>query len=253
MNRLRIIPYAVYPADFNMAADEAIMSCQGTVLRFYGWTRPTLSFGRNETGLDAIDLESCRRHQIDWVKRLTGGKTVLHQHELTYSISGDIDAFSPSILQTYHMISHPLSQALQQSGVQAAVAPRQQRKLKSSICFEEVSAYEIAVNGKKLVGSAQYRKSDRFLQHGSILDDLDWELWKQVWKIPSRSSLLERRITTYRQETGTELDMARFCELFAEKLATSLGLSPVIEDFTIDEIKQIEVLLQNYRRTDDVF
>lgn len=246
MKRLRLIPYSDYSAAFNMAADEYILSRPGTTLRYYGWSHPTLSFGRNNKKLDEIDLDVCKANQIELVSRLTGGKTVLHQHEITYSICSDIDLFSSSILKTYRMISQPLAESLNRFGANTEISPKQLSKRETSICFQEVSAYEIAVGGKKIVGSAQYRKTDRFLQHGSILIDLNWDLWKKVWKVPLESKVLERRITTVNQESTEPFDQEQFEYQFAEQLAAVLGMEYYLEDFESEEINRITKLMKKY-------
>lgn len=247
MPKLRLVPYAIYSAAINMAADEYILSQEGTTLRFYGWEKPTLSFGRNAADVNDVDIDVCRKNNLELVKRLTGGKTVLHQHELTYGIVGDIEAFSESILQTYRMISEPLSESLLNIGVDTSLAPRKQRDKRSSICFEEVSAYEIEVEGRKLVGSAQYRRNKRFLQHGSILADLDWKLWKKVWQLPENSKILENRITTISQEIGEVPDLLLLATRFAENLANTLNLELKTEQFSQVEMEQIVDLSRKYQ------
>jgi lipoate-protein ligase A len=181
------------------------------------------------------------------VKRITGGRTVLHHLELTYAICADIDLFSDSILQTYKMISQPLSACLNRIGVPAEILPTRRRKSESSICFSEVSAYEIAVREKKIVGSAQFRKANRFLQHGSVLLDLDWDLWKAVWKLPTESTDLEDRITTVQQESKSKFDREGFIECFARNLIASLASDLYQEDFTADELARIAEESEGYR------
>ena len=243
---LRLIPFSIQPATYNMAADEFMLSCPGSCLRFYGWSRPTLSFGRMGSDLTEIDLDACAQYQIELVRRLTGGKTVLHHYELTYAISSDNSLFSDSILQTYRMISQPLSASLMQFGIPASIMPQPRTRSKTSICFREISTYEIAVHQKKLVGSAQYRRSKRFLQHGSILIDLDWTLWKKIWKLPPQSTLLEDRITTIQQETRRPFDREEFMTHFTRGLAEQLNTTAIEKDFTPEENAEITELSGNY-------
>ncbi len=250
MKRLRLIPYSDYSAAFNMAADEYILSTPGTTLRYYGWSFPTLSFGRNNKKLEDIDLDVCKSNRVELVSRLTGGKTVLHQHEITYSICSDIELFSSSILQTYRMISQPLAESLNLFGANTEISPKQSSKRETSICFQEVSAYEIAVGKKKIVGSAQYRKTNRFLQHGSILIDLDWDLWKKVWKVPPESKALERRITTVKKESTKPFDQQQFELHFAGQLSEILRMEYYLKDFTSVEVNHITKLMKQYEWTD---
>ena len=192
---LYLLPYQIYPADLNMAIDEVLITLPGTFLRFYGWERPTLSFGKSTTNRRGINVESCRNGQLDVVKRKTGGKTVLHQFELTYSFVSDSELFSRSILETYRLVSQPIAHCFAEMGLIAEMKNKEAGQDDTTICFNEVSAYELTIAGKKVVGSAQYRRRDRFLQHGSILLEIDWDLWKAVWDIPDDSTLLEDRVT----------------------------------------------------------
>ncbi len=247
MDEIRIIPYSRYEAHVNMAADEYIMSLPGTILRFYGWSTPSLSFGRFRNKLSEIDESFCRRNNISLVKRLTGGQTVLHQHELTYSIASDINLFSDSITKTYKMISQPLVEALKSFGVPAAMEKQKRSRSNSNICFKEVSSFEIAVGNKKLVGSAQFRSSKRFLQHGSILMNIDWNLWKKTWRIPSNSSELETRITHIANETTRQVDLIDLADTISQKLAVSLNKSCSENRFSAKDWTGINNLAGKYK------
>jgi lipoyl(octanoyl) transferase len=200
--RINVVPYGVFKAETNMAIDRHLLALPGTHLRFYGWERPTLSFGRIRQGLSDIDPAVCRQYGIGGVKRLSGGKTILHQYELTYSLAADTDRFPPELIDTYRLISQALAEGLQAFGLSPELKRVRAPTTATSICFKEISAYELTVRGRKLVGSAQYRRRGRFFQHGAILLDADWRLWKQVWRLPAESRALEDRITTLKRELG---------------------------------------------------
>jgi lipoate-protein ligase A len=171
----------------NMAADEAIfLSCrQGTApptLRLYGWNPPAVSLGYFQKLESAVDVEECRRRGIDVVRRMTGGRAVLHHHELTYAVIAPESAhpFSPTVLETYMTIGSCLLNFFTNLGLNAhwvalrdkyrgAAAPKHE----TASCFSAPSWYEITVGGKKICGSAQKRGDGVFLQHGSILIDHD--------------------------------------------------------------------------------
>ena len=177
----------------NMAIDEAIyMSCQEKkappTIRIYGWTPPAVSLGYFQKAENAVDLGACRRRGVDVVRRLSGGRSVLHHKELTYSIicGEGTPPLGSSVLETYKTISECLIITLRGLGLDVQwVASREkhaasQEKDKTASCFSSPSWYEITVEGKKICGSAQKRGEGVLLQHGSLLIDYDPELLAEV-------------------------------------------------------------------------
>ncbi|MBI2875586.1 MAG: lipoate--protein ligase family protein [Candidatus Tectomicrobia bacterium] len=170
----------------NMALDEAILLAASQALapptiRLYGWSPSALSLGYAQKLRAEIDLERCQAWGVDIVRRPTGGRAVLHDQELTYSLVAPEEAFPapPSILATYREISRALIAGLAQLGIDSQLVPEPPRTLSrpasSAACFATPSAYEVAVAGKKIVGSAQKRWKGYLLQQGSILISLDRE------------------------------------------------------------------------------
>jgi lipoate-protein ligase A len=162
----------------NMARDAVLQDYSREsgecVLSIYSWIRPTLSFGRNQTAKGLYDIALIESNNIDVVRRPTGGRAILHDHEITYSVTGP-DAFAPSLSSAYDAINQLLVDALRQLGVPAEIAhPEKAAPLPDlSPCFAEPVKGELVAQGKKLVGSAQYRERGAFLQHGSILVEND--------------------------------------------------------------------------------
>ena len=160
----------------NMALDEAIMDAVARgasepTLRFYRWEPPCISLGKRQP-LDGVDLARCAADGVDVVRRATGGFAILHTDELTYSIAcspQDPRADGP-ILDAYRSLSRGLIAGLALLGVEALMRPPEPGGVHnaSAACFEVPSAYEITVNGHKLIGSAQARPGGRVLQHGSL-------------------------------------------------------------------------------------
>ena len=155
----------------NMAADVALLDDAvrfgNASLRLYRWDPPTLSFGRNQP-MEGLALDG-----IAVVRRPTGGQAVWHEHELTYAVAAPIAAFG-SLRNAYRAIHERLATALQSLGVDAALAaysPTVRLSDRPTSCFAAPVGGEIVVQGCKLVGSAQVRRRDAFLQHGSILLD----------------------------------------------------------------------------------
>ncbi len=177
----------------NMAIDEAIfLSCQEqkspSTIRIYGWTPPAVSLGYFQKAENAVDLEACRRRGVDVVRRLSGGRAVLHHKELTYSVicREGTPPLGSSVLETYKTISECLIISLRGLGMDVQwVASREkhpasQETDKTASCFSSPSWYEITVEGKKICGSAQKRGDGVLLQHGSLLIDYDPELLAEV-------------------------------------------------------------------------
>ncbi len=245
---IRLIPYSINTGAMNMAIDEYLISMSKPVLRFYGWQEPTLSFGRLNQGIDEIDQSYCKKQGLQSVKRLSGGKTILHQHEITYSFVADISDFPTSLLETYRLISHPLATCLASLGLK----PEMKKMVKSrdqqqtTICFKEVSAYEVTIGGKKLIGSAQFRKRKRFLQHGSILLDIDWNLWKKVWKISDQSLELENRITSIRNELGSIPEKKHITDLLTREFTKFFQTSATNYNFSSSDLEEIRKLEGQY-------
>src|SRR5215475_7395342 len=164
----------------NMAIDASLLDevekSDGpkTIVRFYGWSTPTISLGRNQQIDNAVDVEYCRSNGIDIVHRPTGGRAVLHDDELTYAvISNDTGCFGDTIYGNYKRVSEAICLAYNRLGVPAILAPETRRLSPRSNgadppCFLSPSRYELVVEGRKIAGSAQRRLRRSFLQHGSM-------------------------------------------------------------------------------------
>src|SRR6478736_114966 len=151
----------------NMAIDTALFEevasspSPRTIVRFYQWSRPTLSLGRNQKIEKAVDTEYCASHGIDVVHRPTGGRAVLHDDELTYAvISNDGSCFGDTIYGNYKRVSEALCLGYNNMGIAAVLAP-DTRKPEifdddgDPPCFVSPSRYELTVRDRKVVGSAQ--------------------------------------------------------------------------------------------------
>ena len=146
-----------------MRIDEALLEDvlrSGTAyLRLYCWDPPTLSIGRNQP--DVFE-------HVPVVRRPTGGQAVWHEHEVTYAVAAPIALYG-SLRNAYCEIHTIIAAALRSLGVPAVLAPAVRPSGRPAVCFATPVGGEILVNGRKLVGSAQVRRGNAFLQHGSIL------------------------------------------------------------------------------------
>ena len=157
----------------NMAMDEALMLSSArtgnAVFRVYGFSVPTLSLGRNQRARGCYDLGAAESLGVHFVRRPTGGRALLHDHEITYSVTLPA-ASATEAADAYDFINTVLLGALSRLGVgavRATAAPAIPPGLRP--CFDVPSEHEIALDGRKLVGSAQWRQGGALLQHGSIL------------------------------------------------------------------------------------
>lgn len=187
----------------NMAIDAELLqeveagSSPKTIVRFYQWRRPTISLGRNQKIEAAVDREYCEAHGIDIVHRPTGGRAVLHDDELTYAvISNDAAHFGDTIYGNYKRVSQALCDAFQRVGVPAVLAPDTRHAPAQSNgadppCFLSASRYELTVQGRKIVGSAQRRLRRTFLQHGSMPIACDREKLARATRMPDAAVLYQ--------------------------------------------------------------
>jgi lipoyl(octanoyl) transferase len=233
--RWRLLVDEALPGAMNMAVDEALLeSAIGggePALRFYTWRPAALSVGVNQS-LGEVDPAACSRLGFEVVRRLTGGRAVLHQHELTYSIAARATdpLVSGGVLESYRKISAALVAGLRLLGARVELTPpdralhtslapaRRESELGASadgpgedshgaICFDAASDYELTAGGRKLVGSAQARRGGALLQHGSILLDIDWEAWASVFAFRTEAGRLRalRNLPSRMTSLGEEL------------------------------------------------
>jgi lipoate-protein ligase A len=157
----------------NMAIDRAMLFSYEEVkiptLRFYQWELPTLSFGFFQKVPEHL-IKICKKNNIALVRRPTGGKAVLHDDEITYSIVAPYYLFSKErdILHVYNSIAQIFLHAFKSMNLNVELSECKTTDESSMFCFSEPSYYEITFNGKKLIGNAQRYNRDIFLQHGSL-------------------------------------------------------------------------------------
>lgn len=175
------------PGAENMARDQALLeravAGQGPFLRVYRWARPTLSLGYFQEEGEVAEAGAAQRLGVDVVRRFTGGGAILHDREVTFSVA--VPAWHPwarlDVDGSYLEIARPLLQLLRGRMVQAKFRGGDGPAVKTPNCFAGSACPDIVVRGKKLFGSAQRRKNGAILQHGSLLLDIDRELWAGVF------------------------------------------------------------------------
>ncbi|OGS33391.1 MAG: hypothetical protein A2293_08950 [Elusimicrobia bacterium RIFOXYB2_FULL_49_7] len=243
-------------ASYNMAVDEFLFrEKSGLFLRIYGWSPPAISLGFGQQAAQEIDVARTQAAGVSVVRRLTGGRAVLHDQEITYSIAGETGGlFGPDLNSTYLKISEGLVATLKRLGVTAEVekggaSDRREKGSASLPCFSSVSRFELLVQGRKIIGSAQRRDKNRFLQHGSLplLPGLD---------LANLLNLNEPARQKYRDELKREaicLQEAGVCPSFDEAVAAfRSGFSEVfgfpveLYHFSPEEEARIGLLAAKY-------
>jgi lipoate-protein ligase A len=168
-------------------------------VRLYGWQTPTLSIGKNQNIDKEINLNRCRDLGIPVIRRPTGGKAILHGNEITYAIAAPAkhSKFMGGIGDSLKTIGRALIYGLEELNISGSTlnegdysSPPENKN--SPACFASLNKFEILVDGKKLAGSAQKRTRKAFLQHGSILIDLDAELFISLLNVDDKNSSTEQ-------------------------------------------------------------
>jgi lipoate-protein ligase A len=171
---VRLLPFAVASGAANMAADETLLySAQGGVasLRFYGWSEPTLSLGYFQP--EAFRHAGPRLAALPFVRRPSGGATLVHHHEVTYALA--LPAGAPwqtgrSVHVWPRRMHDIIAAALAGLGVETrAHVPSPADEIPGPLCFRHFAAGDLLIGGAKVVGSAQRRHRGALLQHGAIL------------------------------------------------------------------------------------
>jgi len=162
---------------WNMAVDEALLESVGRgdslpALRLYAWQPPCLSLGYAQPFSD-VDIPRLKERGWELVRRPTGGRAILHTDELTYSVIAPVyePRLAGALLESYNRLAGALLAALRRLGLPVEIQEHLAASRAGNInpaCFEVPSSYEITVRGKKLVGSAQARRKEGILQHGSL-------------------------------------------------------------------------------------
>jgi lipoate-protein ligase A len=236
--RLLITPPA--RGAWNMALDETILEHIGRgdsipTLRLYAWEPACLSLGHAQSFAE-VDTARLKKNGWEVVRRATGGRAILHTDELTYSVIAPL--YEPrvegSILESYNRLGQALLLAVQQLEVSVEMKEgktNDDTEKNNPVCFEVPSTYEITVDGKKLIGSAQARRKDGVLQHGSLplTGDLTRICQALVYENETArenaSKRLLERATTVESALGRMVSWETAARAFIHAFEVQLGLS----------------------------
>ncbi len=256
---------------FNMALDEALLDWHSEgllppIVRFYGWTPATLSIGYFQQVKKEINMEEVKKHNLGFVRRPTGGRGVLHEHELTYSIivSEDYPNMPVTVTEAYRVLSEGLLIGFQNLGLDAYFSipdtdekKSDLKKPKSAVCFDAPSWYELVVEGKKVAGSAQTRQKGVILQHGAILLDLDEDKLVSLFNYPSEA--VKARVRRGLPEKAVAINRLREIPATMEECVAAFkngfeeGLDVNLEPYSLtnEQIEYVEALEKRRYAHDD--
>lgn len=192
--------------DLELMENVAMGECPPT-LRLYRWSPPAVSLGYFQDASEVVDMQACADAGVDVVRRPTGGRAVLHHHELTYSIIvPEVHPFinNGGVMDAYRAISRGIVTAFNLLNILASVTPEEkgQGGFAPGSCFDTPSAYEVLVDQRKVVGSAQLRRDGIVLQHGAIIFKLPKDLYNKVLKHDYRLSESKKQVELGEKAAG---------------------------------------------------
>lgn len=186
---MKIIPYETRTGKENMQIDSDLLEfaikneLKEPIFRLYGWKPACVSLGRNQKD-DFLDYELLKSKNIDVVRRLTGGRALLHDNEITYSFICP-ESFLQNgshIVSSYKEISQILIDKFKKLGIDLDFGASKPIKTGFDYCMLISTGADLCYKEKKLIGSAQCRSHGYILQHGSILYDYDKKLLEEIFK-----------------------------------------------------------------------
>ncbi|QLH75583.1 MAG: lipoate--protein ligase family protein [Methanomassiliicoccales archaeon] len=242
--RWRLLPFAIRDGALNMAIDEAIAEAisfneSPPTIRFYGWSPPAVTIGCFQSMRDEVDLDACHELGIDAIRRRTGGGAVFHDTdgEITYSVICPERYIGPDISASYHEVCSWIIDALGTFGLRAEFSP----------------INDVVIDGRKISGNAQTRRSGVFTMHGTVLYKVDRERMFKVLKV-GRTKVSDKNISSYGQRVvgaselvGTSLD-----GLLRALMASFLkGKQWYLGEMSMDEEARAGSLALSRYRSDD--
>ncbi|MFC1540995.1 biotin/lipoate A/B protein ligase family protein [Candidatus Latescibacterota bacterium] len=246
-------------AIFNMAMDEALVTSvrkgnSSPVFRLFEWENDAITFGYSQNVSDIIDIVKCKSDGIEITRRLTGGRAVYHKNEIAYSVVGFTDdrCFGGSIIDTYGSISRILADGLKMIGIKAEISsekpidiPVESRKTEP--CFLTASRFEITLDGNKIVGSAQRRFKNLFIQQGSILTGPGSEKIAEYMKNENLASeygkLLAKRMINLKSQSDGQFSVNNLKKSLFHSFAIASDVHCEHENPTDEELKLTEKLI----------
>ncbi len=254
--KIRIIDTEPMNAFMNMAIDESLSNTikenpEEIIFRLYTWKPAALSLGYFQKFHKEVNEVGLKQRFIDVVRRPTGGRAVLHDDEVTYSIliSKDSPIFKKSVTESYKQISESFLYSLEYLGLKNIILQKplgSKLPHTSSACFDAPSSYELVCNGKKIIGSAQKRFKHGLLQHGSIPITMDVDLLFDCLKIEKKDKInvlkkyFKRQATSINEELDKPITKIQLKNALIEGIKKGFGYETYI-----DNVNERELTLAN--------
>lgn len=265
MNNWRLIIHPPYNGAWNMAVDEAILESTASklqlpTLRLYDWHPYALSLGHAQPVSD-INLQVLKKKHWDLVRRPTGGKSILHADEITYSVCAPVTEklIHGSVLESYQKISKALLKSLENINLHADSKPKNKETIelsKNPVCFQYPSDYEITFQGRKIIGSAQARKKNGLLQHGAIplFGDItriiDVLSFSDLEKKKNAKIQLIQHASTIKDSLGFNPGWFNMAESICKGFEDTMGIKFVRSPLSSSELSRaLEIYREKYSNT----
>jgi len=237
-------------AYWNMAIDEAmlVLKDRGLIpntLRLYVFRPSAVTIGYFQRVLESVDVEFVESRGIDYTRRITGGGSVYHDAdgEVTYSVTALIDDISRNIMDSYRVICQGVVNAIRELGLEATFVP----------------VNDVIINGKKVSGSAQSRRRNALLQHGTLMYNTDLVTLSRVLKAPKEkllshgvTSILER-VTTISREVGRIVDKSEVINALIKGFSKALNIELIRGEYTSEELELANKLIEKYRSREWIY
>jgi lipoyl(octanoyl) transferase len=210
VEKFRLIVDGARSAALNMAVDETLMrrvrEGGAPVLRFYRWSSPAVTTGYFEDVSRVARRFQAEKKGMAVVRRITGGGSVLHGNDLTFSLALRVPAsyFASDVKSSYLKINEAVRVGLRErfpslDYADCKTVPSQSSRQRERVCFDQPSCYDLLSQGKKVLGGSQRRTGGVLLHQSTLfLDGAPDELtrgiaegFRKVWKIGLEESFLD--------------------------------------------------------------
>ena len=252
----RLLNMGANPAAMNMGIDEAILLAQqeqpNPTLRFYEWSSPAFSFGYFQDIASEVDVAACRADGIELVKRMTGGGTVVHGWELTYTLVLPRTAAEIGISEAYRCIGDSLVKAFQKLGVPAqcyaidsdscSAVRNRTYQAEANICLTNPAEHDVMSDDKKLAGVSVRRNRGGILFQGYISLDMPSPfILKHVSKNPEIQQSVREKSTAINRDGGA---ITRNALIQAVSETFDIGIAFNAGELSLTERIQAETLVE---------
>lgn len=248
-----------------MAVDAAVVESiragvSGPMLRFYHWTPACVTLGKFQPAEGNVQLENCRRLGIEVAKRPTGGRAILHDKEVTFSIllsEEDLPGAGSGVMDSYRVLGAALVDGLRRLGLPAELVDRQAHAragdpggmsaVGNPACFAAKARCDLMVADKKIIGCAQLRRSGVILQQNSLPVAINFPLWDEVFFRSEWQSVAEEGAVDLNSAAGREIPEDEVVAALCEGFRSALDIELEVGALTQAEEQRARELMPQYQ------